>query len=47
MKPFLDIIINSKTEMKKFGHLLSNILTPGDVITLEMWVLVKLFYVNQ
>ena len=35
MKPFLDIIINSKTEMKKFGHFLSNILTPGDIITLD------------
>ena len=35
MKPFLDIIINSKTEMRRFGHLLSNILTPGDVITLD------------
>jgi tRNA threonylcarbamoyladenosine biosynthesis protein TsaE len=35
MKPFLDIIINSKTEMKRFGHLLSNILMPGDVITLD------------
>ena len=35
MKPFLDIIINSKTEMKRFGHFLSNILMPGDVITLD------------
>ena len=35
MKPFLDIIINSKTEMKRFGHFLSNILTPGDIITLD------------
>jgi tRNA threonylcarbamoyladenosine biosynthesis protein TsaE len=35
MNSFLDIIINTKSEMKKFGTFLSEILIVGDVITLN------------
>jgi len=35
MKTFLEIMINSKTEMRRFGVFLAKTLNAGDVVTLN------------